>query len=222
MERSCKKHRGSFDSNRVIAVDELLLAEADELPCGNIVCSLHRSRRAECPARSTDALQSLTIEKPCNDRTNSSRIVNYLHLDVRDGALVSPIKARGETTDLHGGRGGELRATPRPAGLILGRQPREGRLKLLLGEVGEGGDPVHRGGVQRLVLRGSSEVPREHPQPARVLLAGAVLLPKRPQERPEPPLGAPQPPTLSHLDYLRIVGTVQCAVGEGQEEEQHR
>ena len=169
-ERSIERgQRSESDArtHRVVAVDQLLLAELEELPRGEEVGALHGARRAERPARPARAL----------------------HLDAGDGALVAPVEAGGQPGHLllRRRRGGR-RATHHepldvPAG--AGAHAREAGLELLPREVGEGRDPVARGRVQRLVRRRAGQVGREHAQPTRVLLGPGVPPPVPPHERRE-------------------------------------
>ena len=70
----------------MVAVDQLLLAEVEELPCGEEVGAFHRARRGERPARPTRAL----------------------NLDAGDGVLVALVEAGGQPCHLllRGRRGG--------------------------------------------------------------------------------------------------------------------
>ncbi|OAY63602.1 hypothetical protein ACMD2_06644 [Ananas comosus] len=132
-----KRKRETWDYC-MVTVNELLLAEAQELPSCCKVRAFHRScSRGEA-----------------------------LHVRLRRGRVPVPLPL------------------PRP-------EAREPRLELVLGEVGEGRDPVLRGGVQDLVLRRADHVPREHPQPVSVLRPVPVLLPVPPHERLELRLRAP-------------------------------
>jgi len=117
----------------VVAVDQLLLAEVEELPCGEEVGAFHRARRGERPARPTRAL----------------------NLDAGDGVLVALVEAGGQPCHLllRGRRGGRRATHHDPLDVPAGAHAREARLELVPREVGEGRDPVARGQVQRLVRR---------------------------------------------------------------------